>query len=352
MTSKVTMQDIARRAGVSKNTVSLALRNSPQLRGETRRRIQKIARELGYQKNPTVAHLMAQLRANRTPGFKACLALLNANVDSVAFTKHPTVPTYVSGCRRRASQLGYSLDEFWLHDETLDGEKLNKILRSRGILGAIVVGLMKENRLPERFRSTWEQFPTVVTGVRTRNPALSFVCADQYALAVQAMEKALELGYQRPTLVLDYVIDRLVDGRFSAGVLIAQQNIPAVNRLKPFYFVAESKENPALFRRWLEKEKPDVILTLYNVVKYWLEACDLRIPQDIGLIQLEWRKNGPEWAGMDQHNDIVGEAATEMVVSMVQNNEYGIPAFPRATLVETTWVDGKTVRQLPVPTSR
>jgi len=29
---------------------------------------------------------------------------------------------------------------------------------------------------------------------------------------------------------------------------------------------------------------------------------------------------------------------------MINNNEFGIPDFPRATLVGSTWVDGKTVR--------
>lgn len=344
MKTRITMSDIARRAGVSKNTVSLALRNDPQLPEKTRRRLQQLAKAMGYQKNPTVAHLMAQLRANQRPGFKACLALLNANLDAKAFTQHPTVPTYVAGCRRRAAELGYSLDEFWLHDESLDGEKLNKILRSRGIRGVIVLGLMKGNRLPERFRSTWEQFPCVVTGVRTVDPAMSFASADQYTLALHAFEKALELGYRRPALVLDQVIDELVEGRFSAGVLIAQQRLAASCRLKPFYQIQEARQNLSLFREWLEREKPDVILTLYNVVKKWVEECGLKVPRDIGLIQLEWRQDRPEWAGMDQHNDIVGEAATEMIVSMVHNNEYGVPDFPRATLVENSWVAGKTVR--------
>jgi LacI family transcriptional regulator len=47
---------------------------------------------------------------------------------------------------------------------------------------------------------------------------------------------------------------------------------------------------------------------------------------------------------MNQHNDVVGEAAVEMVIGMIHNNELGIPDFPRATLVGSTWVNGKTVR--------
>src|SRR5471030_3130953 len=187
------MSDIARRAGVSKNTVSLALRADPQIPEKTRRRIQRLAQGMGYQKNPTVAHLMAQLRKSRSPSFQSTLALLNASLDPAAFTRHPTIPVYVKGCRRRAAQLGYSLDEFWLHDKNLDGHRLNKILRARSIRGAIVVGLMKENRLPARFLPTWKEFHTVVTGVRTHDPTLSFACADHHILALKAFEQALRL---------------------------------------------------------------------------------------------------------------------------------------------------------------
>ena len=338
------MLDIARAANVSKNTVSLALRDDPQLRPETRERIRLLASEMGYTKNPTVAHLMAQLRAGTEQGHKATLALLNANQDRNAFRTHPTVPTYIQGCRRRAEANGYTLDEFWLHDPRLDGERLNKILRARNIRGVVVVGLMNDNHLPKHFEPTWDEYPCVVTGVRTREPALSFACTDHHMLALRAVESALRLGYRRPGLVLDGVIDHLVEGRFTAGYLIAQQQLPEAERLKPFYAVTEARSDPSLFHEWYKKERPDLILTLYHVVQRWLEAIGVQAPGGIGLVQLERRETRANWAGMDQHNDIVGEAAVEMVIGMIHNNERGIPLFPRATLIGSTWVNGQTVK--------
>jgi len=343
---KVTLLDIARAAGVSKNTVSLALRHDPQIPPRTRAKIEALAAKMGYRKNPIVAHLMAQLRAGADSGHKATLALLNANEDRHAFLSHPTIPTYLEGCRRRAGQTGYSLDEFWLHDPALDGAKLNKILRARNIRGVLVVGLMNSNYLPERFLPTWEEFPCVVTGVRTRAPALSFACADHHMLTLRAVENALRLGYRRPGLVVDGVIDRMLEHRFTSGFLIAQQQLAATQRLKPFYAVAEARRSPDLFRKWFQREKPDVILTLYHAVQHWIEGLGLRAPEDIGLIQMEWRADHAHWAGMHQHNDIVGEAAVEMVIGMIHNNERGIPLFPRATFLGSTWVEGKTVRQI------
>ena len=337
------MSDIARAAGVSKNTVSLALRRDPQISAATRERIERLAEAMGYTKNPTVAHLMAQLRAGARTGYKATLALLNANEEREAFRTHPTIPTYVEGCRRRAEQTGYGLDELWLHDPGLDGVRLNKILRARNIRGVVVVGLMHPDRLPERFLPTWEAFPCVVTGVRTRNPALSFACTDHHILALRAVENALRLGYRRPALVLDGVIDRLVEHRFSSGFSVAQRQLPAARRLRPFHDVAEAGNDRQVFERWLRREKPDVILTLYHVVRRWLRQLGMEAPRDIGLIQLEWRPDHADWAGMHQHNDIVGEAAVEMVIGMIHRDERGIPPFPRATLLGNTWVDGNTV---------
>jgi len=204
------MQDVAKVAGVSKNTVSLALRNSPEIPPTTRKRITLVAKRMGYRKNPTVAHLMTQLRRDALEGYKATLALINAHHQKNAFSRHPTIPSYVEGCRRRAHYSGYSLDEFWLHEEGLDGEKLDRIFRTRNIRGVIVTGLMKDNHLPERFLTVWEKYPSVVTGVRTREPALPFACTDHHMLAMRAVENALRLGYRRPALVLDGTIDRLV----------------------------------------------------------------------------------------------------------------------------------------------
>ncbi|HKB91314.1 MAG TPA: LacI family DNA-binding transcriptional regulator [Opitutaceae bacterium] len=345
----VTMSDIARQAGVSKNTVSLALRHDPQIPAITRKKIEQIARKLGYAKDPIVAHLMARMRMRRPTSFKASLGLLNANQNRNAFSSHPTIPTYVAGCRRRAAELGYALDEFWLHDPELDGRTLNRILHARGIRGLIVVGLMKENRLPERFAATWQAHAAVVTGVRTREPTLSFCCVDHYILALRAFEHALRLGYSRPALVLDPQIDDLVEGRFTAAMTHAQRKLPTAQRIPGFYDLESTKADRTRFAAWLKRYQPDAILALYHDVKKWMGELGYRVPQDIGLIQLEWRADHPEWAGMNQHNDLTGEAAVDLVINMLHTDSYGVPDFPRAIMMGSSWVEGSTVKSAPAP---
>ena len=340
----VTMRVIADQVGYSKNTVSLALRGHRSIPESTRNLIRKAADKLGYRPNAVVSHLIAQLRAGRTAQFQAKLALVNAHRDPKAFRSHATIPAYVRGCEQRGLQLGYMFDQFWLHDPKLKAESWIRILRTRGIKGIIIVGLMDHNQLPPHLQDVWAAFPTVVTGVRTRDPALSFSCVDHHDLLIQAFERALALGYQRPALVIDERIDRLVEGRFSGAMLTAQQGLPAARRVPAFLQIDQARTDPKLFPRWLDRHRPDVLLSLYNIVFPWLKDHGLRVPKDIGVIQLEWRESHAEISGMNQHNDAVGEAAVDMVVGQIHRNESGIPDFPRATLIGASWVEGQSVR--------
>lgn len=355
--ARPTLNDIARQVGYSKNTVSLALRGDRQIPESTRERIRKVAAKLGYQPNAVVSHLMAQLRASRTLRLQAKLALVNANRDPQAFRTHPTVPTYVEGCESRAAKLGYGFDRFWLHDPTLNAARWLRILHTRGIKGLVLVGLMDTTHLPDELKPVWAQLPTVVTGVRTRDPALSFCCVDHHHLALTAFEQALALGYKRPGLVLDDVIDALVERRFSAGYLTGQRTLlPRAQHVPVFSEETGAQSEPAGFQAWLAKHQPDVIFTLYNNVIAWLKQSGRRVPEDIGVIQLEWRATRPEIAGMNQHNYVTGEAAVDMVVSQIHNNETGVQEFPRATLIGATWVEGQSVSSqaggVPAPAAR
>ncbi|MEI8294775.1 MAG: LacI family DNA-binding transcriptional regulator [bacterium] len=331
------MQDVAKACGVSKNTVSQALRNSPQISEATRQRIAKAATRMGYRKNAVVAELMARLHAGGTRRFRCTLALINANTDPKAFHRHPTIPVYVQGCRARAAELGYELDEFWIHEPKIGGQRLSHIFRTRGIPGGIVVGLMDENRLPAHFEAVWKEFPLVVTGVRTREPSLSFACVDHHMLALRAFEKALELGCKRPGLVLDGNIDALVEHRFSAGYEVGQRYLPTARRLKPFFAVSQARADRSLFRNWLKKERPDAIFSLYHEIGDWVEESGLRVPDDVLMIQYEWRPGRPHWPGMNQRNELTGQAAVDMLIGMLHRSEKGPPLFTQATLIDPSW---------------
>lgn len=345
MKSRITLQKIADALGYSKTTISFALRNSREIPEATRKLIQEEADKMGYKRNPAISQLMSDMRSSQSNQFKAKLALINANEDPEAFRRHPTIPTYVEGCERRATALGYSFDRFWLHDEKMPPKRLLQIFNTRNIRGIVIVGLMGKNQLPQKFIPLWEAFPSIVTGVRTRKPTLSFASVDHHDLTFRAMEKLYALGYRRPALVVDKEIDILVEGRFSAGYFTGQSLLKKKDRLQSFFDYQLSKKNPDIFKNWILNHKPDVVLTLYHSVQAWLEEMGLSVPEDMGYFQLELRRNQKEIAGMNQHNDIVGEAAVEMLIAQIISNERGLSDFPRATQISASWHVGPTIQK-------
>jgi LacI family transcriptional regulator len=74
----VTIKDIAKMANVSYSTVSKALNDSPLVKPETKRRIQEIARQAGYQKNLLARHLVS--------GQSRLIGLVLTNVHNPTFS--------------------------------------------------------------------------------------------------------------------------------------------------------------------------------------------------------------------------------------------------------------------------
>jgi LacI family transcriptional regulator len=336
------MQDIATAAGVGKATVSLALRDDPRLKEATRRRIQKIAQEMGYRANAVVANLMAQLRASKAPKFQATLGLINAAPEKHLLEGVHTFHEWVTGCLNRARQLGYGFDEFWLHEPGVTPARLVKILESRNIRGLVIAAVLDHGRLPEEFSEIWNRFASVVVGIQTTHPPLHFACNDQYSTALHAVHETLLLGYRNPALVISPKMDELLDYRFSSGFLAAKHELPQRRILAPFHYAEAAQQS---FAAWFRKNRPDVILTVHDQIKEWLQQMKVKVPQEVGLVHLDRTSNLENWAGMKQNNDLVGMSAVDILIGQLHRNESGTPPFTKCVLVESTWMNGPTVRQ-------
>jgi LacI family transcriptional regulator len=337
------MHEIAARAGVGKATVSLALRDDPRLRAETRRRIQRLAAKMGYRTNATVANLMAQLRASRNPKYHANLGLLNTNADPDALASHFTSRQWIDGCRARAKLLGYGLDEFWLHEPGMNPAALASMLESRNIRGLVISPLQDRGTLPDRCDAIWNQFAGVVVGLRPAWPPLDFSSNDQFSTAFLAVQRLWQRGYRRIGLVLGAGMDALVDRRFSAGFWAGHEAVGGNERVPVFPFQPDGE---AAFGAWWSMHRPDAILTPHEEVKPWIDALGIDVPGDVGLAHLDRHEDLPEWSGMNQNHARVGSVAIDLLVGKLHRNESGLPDCPAASFVQSTWVDGTTTQAL------
>ena len=49
------------------------------------------------------------------------------------------------------------------------------------------------------------------------------------------------------------------------------------------------------------------------------------------------------WAGIDQQAKEVGAATVDLVVTQLQNNEFGLPKHPKTMNIDGIWREGNTL---------
>jgi len=140
---KTTSFDIAHRAGVSQATVSRALRDSPLVNEETRRRIQHIAREMNYQ----VDRRAAGLRSQRT---HTLALLVHEDPTSDDSQINPFFLTMLGNITRVAAARNYDvllsfqqLSDNWLYEYQASNRADGIILLGYGDYGSIADKLQR-----------------------------------------------------------------------------------------------------------------------------------------------------------------------------------------------------------------
>ena len=121
---RVSIKDIAKSAGVSHSTVSRALSNSPLIPASTRRRIERLARKMGYTPNAIARGLVT--RRTKTIGV------------IVTFIDDPFVAEVVRGIEEMAADSGYRVILGTSHNDPAREVSLVRALREWSVEGVIV----------------------------------------------------------------------------------------------------------------------------------------------------------------------------------------------------------------------
>lgn len=338
------MQRVAEAAGVSKSSVSLALRDDPRLAPETRRRVQEVAARMGYRRNPIIASLMAQLRISHTPKFHANLGLLNCSADRALF-ESPTFSEVRRGIREGADRAGYGVEEFWAEDPAVKLARLRQILRARNIRGLVLAAPPDPRPLFPGHHDFINEFAFAVVGVNPTEPSLPRASNNHFQTARAAVDLLSRRGYRRAGLVLLDDLDRALGRRLSGGFLAGVRDGPAPGGAAMALLLGQPDR--AAFVDWLRTARPDAILTDLGEVLDWVRDENITIPEELGLIHLNWRPPLGDWAGMRQNSHLVGVAAAELVVAQITHNETGPPRHPNLVLVESDFVPGPSLRDPP-----
>ena len=343
-----TQKDIARAAGVTQATVSLALRNHPSVKPETAAHVRAIAERLSYVLDPYLSGLSAYRRSLRPPNDprRAALAWLSNDADGSFWKNSRAFSAYHEGARLRAAELGYGLEDHCLSRPGMTPRRLEQILHSRGIPGIIVA---PQPRPDARLDFSFERFSAVSLGYTLAEPRLHLVTWHQFRAMETLFRKLLALGYRRPGLALALDSDLRSDRNWSAAFLSEQARLSPADRIPP---LLDEQLDAARLLSWHGEYKPDVVVAIWPQVHRWLAEAGISVPDDVGFACLSVTEGDPELSGLSENPRAIGAKAVDFIVDMIHRAERGVPAMQVCFLTEGHWFEGGTLRTLSASAQR
>ena len=336
-----TQKTIATLAGVHTSTVCLALKNHPTIPAATCARIQKIATEVGYQPDPMLSALAAYRTTLRPATFHGQLAWLSMSNSRFDWRKVPVYAAFMEGAARQAEHHGYTLQDYNLGERGMTLKRLAGIMQARGVRGILVCPMPAAHT---DLDFPWEHFSAVSLGHTLGRPALNLVTANHNQSTRLIFRNLLKLGYQRIGLALPGDLNVRVGDHYLSAYLVEQRALPPARRLAPYL---EMPPSPTGFARWLKRTRPDAIITSCYIFPKYLQDLGLKTPADLGMAVVFKRVSSDNFSGIDQNVHRIGAVGMDVLVSMIQRNELGVPVNPLQTLVDGQWVPGETVRTAP-----
>jgi DNA-binding LacI/PurR family transcriptional regulator len=340
---RVTLRDLAERAGVSHVTVSRALRNDPSISPARRAEVKKLAEEMGYRPDPTLSALSAYRFARQQHKIQSALAWVNRHPNPKYWRMSGELKAYWIGAEKAALRFGYHLEEI-ITEPDAPVKRLEKILEARGVRGI----LLPPHHVPLDWAGfDWNKFSAVRFGMSVRNPDVHAVTSDQMRAVVMAMEKIRQHGYDRIGIVVARDWDRNLGGNYIGGFYAAHELFDLGHLVPPLatdfsLYEEQPKKAQQALERWLHKYKPDAILTTAAQLPGQLRELGVRIPQDLAVAGTS-SLDIPLDAGINQNSEMIGRIAVETLISQINLNERGQPVAPCRILVESLWQDGKSL---------
>lgn len=335
-----TLKDVARETGYHITTISLALRGHASIPAETRRRIEEVARRMGYERNPVFYALSRFRQEGRVRAPAPRIAYLENYGAGSGLPRPPHLQAIHEGACRQAELLGYQLEVLAVGEDDHDARSLSHHLRENHITG-VVIGSFQPGFA--EIALNWDELAVAKIHSRHTAPNATVVANDQLREVRMAFRRLTALGYRRIGLAVGRADEDASGHRHTAGYLMELASVPADRQVPPLIFPYNTDNDMlgGMIARWVRRHQIDVVLCNWMNGRTNLEHASLRVPADVACACLCLCDPAPaDIAGVRPHLHLVGERAVSIVVTQLKSGQPGLPEIPSSIYVQSTWQDG------------
>jgi LacI family transcriptional regulator len=310
-----TLEEVARLTGVSRSTVSRVINNHPNVRPETRERVQQAIRQSGYRPHPVARSLVTK-----------CTQIIGMVIPEAVTTlfTDPFFPLLLRGATETCNAHRYQLLLSLFSDPAGREEMYQRVLRHGYLDGVLVASTSLDDPLiPNLLR---DQIPFVSVGRHT-DKHVHYIDVDNVGGARMAVEHLIRLGHRRIATItgrLDMIAgqDRLEGYRQA----LQARGIPVEEDL-----IVEgdfSKSSGVMGIQRLLPASPDAVFVASDMMAIGalkaLRQAGCQVPHDVALIGFDDIPAAsviePALTTVRQPIERMGSMAVDLLLSVLENS--------------------------------
>lgn len=273
---KLTLEEVALLAGVSRSTVSRVVNNHENVSPENRERVLKVIKETGYRPNQA-ARILASSRSN-------IIGLIIPSRADLIFTD-PYFAALIAGISRACNAHDFTLALFVFHSENEQAQVYQRALGT-GLLDGLIVTADKitDPHIPHIIA---RKIPAVFVGRPLDSTNASFVNVDNVGGSYMAVSHLIRLGYQRIATITGPMSSTTGIDRHEGYIkALAEGDRPIENDLIACGDFTRDSGHTAMRR--LLPHKPDAVFVATDTMALGaiqaIHEANLTIPGDIAIV--------------------------------------------------------------------
>ncbi|RAO99400.1 LacI family transcriptional regulator [Petrotoga sp. 9PW.55.5.1] len=315
--SFVTIKDIAKKAGVSPNTVSRALNDKPDINENTKKKIEKIAQEMGYVRN--VYATMLKSSVTHTIGV------------IMPDSSNPFFSEVFKGIDKAAQERDYQIIIMNSEGVYENEEKFIKTLLERRVDGILLFPMQESYEdIRELIK---EHFPMVLVGREIYEWNVDEIFSDEVKGGYIATKHLIEKGRTKIKMITDQLYNSASFGRLEGfkkalkekGISFSENDVKLCHHVHEGYHVQAGYDKTMEMLQ--KKEKFDGIFCYNDLIAYGaikaLKEKKVKIPQEVSIVGYDdirfSRLIEPELTTVKVHKFEMGYQAFQMIYKRIKN---------------------------------
>ena len=269
----ITLKMVAEKAEVSVNTASRAINNKPDINENTKKRILKVAQELGYIRNAAAV----ALRTKKTGTIGVV----------IADNRNPFYAEVLNGMEETAREKNYHIIFTNTQRDYKKEEEAINLLLAKRVDGLLIAPV--QDREDDIKKLIEANIPFVIVGRNFNDIELDAVYNDEVKGGFLAIEYLIKKGHKRIALIDGFLYKSPAKGRLEGYKnALKKYEIPFDDALLTVGDI-DVKDGYKRTKQLLEKGLNFTAIFAYNDIMAFgsmqaIKEKGLRIPEDIGLV--------------------------------------------------------------------